>query len=59
MSEGAARRLMVTTVTCVILFLIGSEYAYAQRGCPAVGGEYVLLTVPLIVAAFEWARGGE
>ena len=59
MTKRSARRLSLITAACVALFLISSDYAYAQRGYLAVGGEYVFCLIPLFALAAEWLRGGE
>lgn len=58
-TERAARRVLLTVVACVILFLISCGYAYAQRGYLAVGGEYAFCLIPLITVGYECMRGGE
>lgn len=58
-TESAARRLLLTTLTCAVLFLISSEFAYAQRGYLAIGGEYVFWLIPMFELIYEWLRGGE
>ncbi len=59
MTERTVRRLLFVTLTCIVLFVTGSEAAYAQRGYLAVGGEYVFCLIPLLVLGYEWLRGGE
>lgn len=58
-TESTARRLLILTVTCVALFLMGSGVAYAQRGYVAVGGEYVFCLIPAAALWFEAVRGGD
>lgn len=58
-TESAARRLFLVTLTCMVLFLISCDYAYAQRGYLAVGGEYVFCLIPAISLYYEWLKGGE
>lgn len=58
-TESAARRILLTTVACIVLFLISCDLAYAQRGYLAVGGEYAFCLIPMFVVGYESMRGGE
>lgn len=45
-----AAKYIFLTAAGIVLFKIGSAYAYAERGYSAVGGEYFLLMLPLFYA---------
>lgn len=55
--KAHARRLLALTAACVVLFLISSAVAYAQRGYLAVGGEYAFVAIPALTL-ITWALGG-
>lgn len=55
-TDKAASRLFILTVACVILFMVASEFSYAQRGYLAVGGEYGFLFIPAFALAIEISK---
>lgn len=48
-----SRKMVLSCVAAVALFIVWSAMAYAQRGYFAFGGEYAAFLLPLFVAAFE------
>lgn len=47
------KRMVLSLVAAVVLFIVWSTMAYAQRGYWAVGGEYGAFLLPLFAAAIE------
>ena len=48
-----SKKMAMSFVSAVVLFIVWSAMAYAQRGYFAVGGEYGAFLLPLFVAAID------
>ena len=48
-----SKKMLMSFVSAVVLFIVWSAMAYAQRGYFAVGGEYGAFLLPLFVAAID------
>lgn len=46
---------MITYIICVILTLLVMHLAYIQRGYLAIGGEVLILLIPVLIDI--WAEG--